>query len=118
MILTNIEIINLTEGLVTFKQDNSNILPIKIGFNIIKNIKILTPIYESIIEMRNDIIQKYANNDLIEENKLDIINAELLELGNLKNEIDINKISLNDISEVKISLDLLDKISIIIDEDI
>lgn len=118
MILTNIEIINLTEGLINLKQDNSNILSIKVGFHIIKNIKILTPIYESIIEMRNDIIQKYANNNYIEEKNLDIANAELLELANLKNEIELNKISLNDIAELKITLELLDKISCIIDEDI
>lgn len=117
MILTNIEVINLTEGLISFKQDNSNILPIKIGFNIIKNIKILTPIYESIIEMRNDIVRKYAKDNQLEEKDLDITNAELLELGNLKNEIELNKISLNDIAELKITLELLDKISYIIDED-
>lgn len=118
MVLTNIEIVNLTEGLITLRQDNSNILPIKIGFNIIKNIKILTPIYESIIEMRNDIVYKHSKDNRIEEKDLDITNAELLELGNLKNEIKLNKISLEDIAELKISLDLLDKISYIIDEDI
>lgn len=118
MILTNVEIINLTEGLINLKQDNSNVLSIKVGFNIIKNIKILTPIYESVVEMRNDIVQKYANNNHIEEKNLDIANAELLELANLKNEIELNKIALNDIAELKITLELLDKISCIIDDEI
>lgn len=115
MILTNIEIINLTEGLTALKQIDSNV-PIKVGFNIIKNIKILTPVYESIIEMRNSVVQKYAVNNSISEENLEIVNAELLELGNLKNEIDLNMVNLNDIANLFIPLDLLDKISSIIIE--
>lgn len=116
MILTNMEIINLTEGLVTLKQIDSNI-SVKVGFNIIKNIKILTPIYDSIIEMRNSIVQKYAVNNSISEENLEIVNAELLELGNLKNEINLNMINLDDIADLSITLDLLDKISNIINEE-
>ena len=110
MLMTNTEIYFLYEGLNKLRGLGIN-FPIRVGFNIVKNIKNLAKDYEAIEEARMDIIKKY---EPLEEKDIDKVNVELIELGNISNNIDLIYIKLDDIADLEIPLDILEAIAPII----
>ena len=85
MVLNNTQIFVLYETLLSLKNKTSDIT-ITAGFNIIKNIKILEPIYEAIAEARLQILLKFGtinDEDQIEvpQSKIEDANILLNELG-------------------------------------
>lgn len=117
MILTNGEIFQLYEFLYQIKQDTNIKLPIKAGFNLIKNIKTLSGIYEIISEQRMDIIKEYLNeNQEVPVDKVEEVNILLTELAEIENEVSLAYINLEDLKEINMSLNELELLSLIIKE--
>ena len=110
MKLTNGEIVTLYEGLYKLREGRSAPLPIKVGFSIIKDMKILEPIYSSITTMRNDIAQRLGtpqDNGYIEipSENVEEANREFENLSEIENQIDLDLISLSSLQNLQFSLD-------------
>lgn len=121
MKLTNNQVYGLYETLIKF-QDKNKSLPIKVGFALLQNIKILEPIYSSIDTLRQNLI--LANGTQTEDgmvnvpkDKLEEVNKELTILGNEESEVKLRKIKLQDIENLELSLEELIKIEILIEEE-
>lgn len=118
MKIINNQIFSLYDGIMKFKTKE---LPIKVGFNILRNIQTIEPIYNSIIELKDNILVKYGE---VQENgrvnipndKMEIVNKELYELGNIENDIELKIIKLSDIEDINLTVEDLEKLQIIIED--
>ena len=92
MLMTNEEIYSINSTLMeTFKQeDNSYYFSAQINFLIQKNKKAIMNAAIDIEKVRMEIINKYKdeNNNIPQEN-IEIVNKELSDLLNIKQEVDI-----------------------------
>ena len=114
MVLNNTQIFVLYETLLSLKNKTSDIT-ITAGFNIIKNIKILEPIYEAIAEARLQILLKFGTlNDEgqieIPQSKIEDANIFLNELGQVKNNVDLSILNLSDLSSLFLTLDEIESL--------
>jgi hypothetical protein len=122
MILKSYEVCNLYESLINIQQENIK-FPIKFGFILIKNTKLLAPIYESIIQVRDNTFMNYAEEDgngetIIPEDKIEAAQKELDELSEVENEVLLSTVSLKEIEEFELGLkDLEGLYPIIISEE-
>ena len=93
--LSNADIIVLYE---TLQKNYQKELSITAGFFIAKNIKILQPIYEVIIESRNQIYEKFGTLQIdgtirIPSDKIQEANEQLKQLSEINNSLDLNNAS-------------------------
>lgn len=114
MVLTNSQIYALYEVLVQLKQ-NDNQLSIRTGFNIIRNISILEPIYMTIAETRREILltdgEVTADGQVtIPQNKIYEVNNKLNELSMIENEVSLNTFNLSDLEIFSLSLADIEKL--------
>lgn len=117
MKITNNEIYALMQGLQELKSLKVT-MPIKDGFNLVKDIKILTPIVEAIDESLEEIISKYANESgAVPPESTAQANQELYELSLIENEVDLIKLSLVKIEKLELDLNLISKIAPIIEDE-
>ena len=121
MVLTNNEIYSLYEGLNKIVQNKELKIPVKTSFYILKNIKELQNAYESLMDLRKEIILKYADQDgenyTIPAEKIEAANMELTDLLIIENEVNIAKIKLSDIESLEIDLEDIGSIMMIIEEE-
>lgn len=115
MTLTNAQIYNLVEVLNKIQQQD-NKFPIKIGFYILQNIKELNNVYESINQMRQQVILKYGqpqdNGQIsLSEEALKSANEELDELGQITSEVNLKQLDIEDIEFLSLSLLDIQKLS-------
>ena len=120
MKITNSELFNLYETLIKLKMEVDTILPIRVGYNILRNIQILKPFYDSIATMRDNIAYRYGQPQpdgtvIIPPENIDKANEELYMLSNIVNEVELLTISLEDIENYGLSLNDLNNIDNIID---
>lgn len=115
MKLTNAEITTLYEGLWELRKRIQIALPIQVGFAIIQDMKILQPIYETVIEMRNHIYFEHKESTdedtqmvRIKVEDVDIVNKKLKELGDIPNELDLRRIPLPQLLSLSLTLDDID----------
>lgn len=117
MKITNNEIYALMQGLQELKSLKVT-MPIKDGFNLVKDIKILTPIVEAIDESREEIISKYANQSgAVPPESAAQANQELYELSLIENEVDLIKLPLIKVEKLELDLNLISKIAPIIEDE-
>lgn len=114
MILNNSQIYSLFEILFQIKQ-TENKLPIKVGFNIIRNIQILEPIYNAIADSRKEILLTYGvlnteGHVTIPQDKVEEVNQLLLDLSNIENDISLMKLNLSDLEYLSLTLDDIEKL--------
>ena len=117
MKLTNTEVFELYNTLIALTQDSNIKLPVRVGFLLVRDIKILTPIYESINQMRQNIVNQYSINDKNQneiENLLFLANSQLEELGKIEEDVDLFTINLKDIENLTLSLGVLNILQLII----
>ena len=125
--MTNKEVIDLYEALLAIQKNENIILPIRVGYVFLKNIKILQPIYESIMETIQTIGNKYGTLIFNEQNqpmfqidkdKIDLANQELIELNNFNNGeiLNLTYLKLQDIENISLPMNYLSAIAVLIEE--
>lgn len=106
--MTNNEIIKLYRGLDRLSQDDSLKFSVATCFLLFKNKKILTPVIESIKETRMILLKKYGTPQdggiTIPNERLPEFQKEYNELMDTENEIELNKISIEDLKDIKIDM--------------
>ena len=121
MILTNSQIFNLYEAIGQLKEIN---LPIRMSFQLIKNLKLLEPYYTSIQEVRNSVLVKYGYdgtpNFQFAQEKIEDINKELMEILEIENEVAVSQIWMVDLEKAlpQAPLTLLEALYPIIGEEV
>lgn len=126
MKLTNSQIYSYAQNFQNFNETNIS-LPIRINFYIQKNISNITNEAISIEKSRNFIIKKYGKEDpknpgtfIFDDDKIDIAQKELDELGSIEQNIKIYKIKLSELvnANLDINTDNLQAIMFMIDDDL
>ena len=111
MVLTNQQIIDLSEGLASLRNSKLKELPISVCYTLIKDIKLLEPLYESAMSMVKTIGLKYGelktDGNIVIENEENRIKAqrELDELSKIENHVDLETVNLSQIGNYFCSLD-------------
>lgn len=113
--MTNKEIFNLYEGLYELSQDRDLKFGVKISYIFAKNKNILEPFYNAIIDTRQKLLNKYGeaqeNGDWhVSKEKMDIFMSEWDSFMKIDNFVAIDKINIEELSEEKIGIDLMEKL--------
>lgn len=101
MTMTNFEIYNIAKAMSDAFQDGTQYLPVKVNFFIQKNKATLMTLAQDIDNSRIAIVQNYgtmdesANQFVVPEDKIEAANAELMDLFNIEQEVDIRKVSID-----------------------
>lgn len=120
--MTNQEIVQNYESLVSLKKDNTIFFPAQVAYAITRNLRTLQPLYEDIINHRAQIIE--ANADPIDgepgffkprEGHEETLNGEIRALYQYDNETTISKITLNDLSRLNLSIANMDALYFMVD---
>lgn len=105
MILTNNQIYTYANILAQEFNNNTQILPIKVSFYLVKNKNLLMELAQEIERSRNILLNKYGEPSedrtqyFISQENAEIAKKELNDLFELTQEVDIYKISLKAFNE-------------------
>ena len=105
MILTNNQIYTYANILAQEFNNNTQVLPIKVSFYLVKNKNLLMELAQEIERSRNILLNKYGEPSenrtqyLISQENAEIAKKELNDLFELTQEVDIYKISLKAFNE-------------------
>lgn len=105
MTMTNFEIYNIAKAMSEAFQDGSQYLPVKVNFFIQKNKATLMALAQDIDNSRIAIVQNYGtmneetNQFMVPDDKIEAANAELMDLFNIEQEVNIRKISIDTIPD-------------------
>lgn len=105
MTMTNFEIYNIAKAMADAFQDGSQYLPVKVNFFIQKNKAVLMTLAQDIDNSRIEIVKNYGTMDeesnqfIVPEDKIEAANAELMDLFNIEQEVDIRKVSIDSFPE-------------------
>lgn len=101
--MTNLEIYNTATELMEAFKDNTQKLPVKVNFFLQKNKKTLVSLAQEIEEARLDIAKKYGTLDIesgsyaVDAEYIEVAQKDLVNLFNIDQQVDIKKISYDDI---------------------
>ncbi len=101
MKMTNFEIYNIAKAMTEAFQDGTQYLPVKVNFFIQKNKATLMALAQDIDNSRVEIVKNYGimdettNQFTVPEDKIEIANAELMDLFNIEQEVDVRKVSID-----------------------
>ena len=122
--MKNQDIINCYKGLAEMRKAPMRRLPGRTCFTIIKNMKTLEPIVESIEAAYNEIVLKYAdpvdgetNSFQVREGQKENLTQELNELYNIDTEVNLTKIQLSEIAKCDCSINEMEALYLMIEED-
>ena len=122
MKLTNEQVCDSYVALSNLK-DSKKVLPIKVSYAIIRNIKLLQPIVESVDMVKLDIFGKYGTQDTNSPGSYDIppeniavVNEQLRELSSTENEVNILTIKLDALDGYELTVDEMDALYFMIEE--
>lgn len=121
--MTNKEVTNIYEGLQFIKSDTSIKFQARTTFAIVKNMKMLQPIIEAIMEARTQILKDLGTpngNDtyfIPEENRAGFL-KEMDKLDTVENEVTLQKIKWRDISSLNLSVQAMEALYPMIEEEI
>lgn len=105
MTMTNFEIYNIAKAMSDAFQDGTQYLPVKVNFFIQKNKATLMTLAQDIDNSRIEIVKNYGTMDeesnqfIVPEDKIEAANAELMDLFNIEQEVDIRKVSIDSFPE-------------------
>lgn len=121
MTITNNEVYSLFSSLYEIRQQNIK-FSAKTSFVLMKDLQALEPFYKIILEQREAVIKKYGEPSNEEgyykvspERQADA-NKELYELGVIVNEIDLNKISINELDKAELTITQIETLSAILED--
>lgn len=109
MKLNNYEVFNYAQALNTFSNNKDLYIPVKANFIIQKNLKVLAAAGENIEKARFEIIQHYGilNEEngqyIIPTEKIQEANNELSTLFEIEQELELNKIKLEDLGSIELT---------------
>ena len=122
MKLTNEQVCDSYVALSNLKN-SKKLLPIKVSYAIIRNIKLLQPIVESVDMVKLDIFSKYGTQDTNSPGSYDIppenvviVNDQLRELSATENEVNIITIKLDTLDGYELTVDEMDALYFMIEE--
>lgn len=105
MKITNEQIFNLYDTLNEIISNKDNILPVRTGFNFIKNFRVIAEARTAIDEARQRIIRVGCENPQNPTpREIENINIKLIELGAIEDDLPLILIPLDEILELKLSL--------------
>lgn len=113
--MDNKTICKVYEGLYLLSQEKELKLKPKIGFILAKDKMLLEPYYKAIKECEKKLWQQYGSYDdegnlVANKDEIEIINSSYEELMSQENNIELEKVSINDFGEENINFSLLEKI--------
>ena len=119
--MTNSEILKVYKGITDLSKKNIS-LNIKTSYILAKNRQILEPYVQIIEEKQIELYQKYGeiNEDStirVPKEKIQVMREELKTLMEIKNKVEITKITLDDLGENNIDIDTLENLMPIIIEE-
>lgn len=117
----NKEIYEIGNKFLTFFENNEKYFPARIAFIIQKNKKILIPLLEEIENSRNNILKEYGNiledgQVQIPEDKIKIVNQELEDLLNIKQNIEIITLPFEDIEKLEFTMEQMEALLFMIED--
>ena len=120
-IFTNGDLYCLTQNLIENPIKEDTYIPIKLNFYIQKNIETIISEYQRIEKHRIDIIKHYSVFDdkgqiTIPQDKVAEVNAELDALSEIKQEVDLHMLTLDDIQDLQLSTGEFKSIMFMIEE--
>ena len=119
--MTNEEILKVYKGIADLSKNNI-VLNIKTSYILAKNRQLLASYVQIIEEKKIELYQKYGtiNEDAtvtIPKENMQTLEKELKTLMEIKNKVEITKITLDDLGENKISIEILENLMPIIIEE-
>lgn len=122
--MKNEQILNLFENIENaFQNSKHKYLPSKVSFFIQKNRKVLQENVITIEKVRMDIIQNYGkisedqNRYNFDPEVIETVNKELDDLRNIEQDIQFSKIKLSDLEGIEFTLDQMEALMFMIEED-
>ena len=121
--LKNKDIYNYALKVQDFYKENSDLyLPVKSSFYIYKNFNILIDAATNIDRSRQNILERFGEKIekgqyKIPEDRQEFVNQELNDLSELTQDLDITKVKLEDLKDVKLTLKQIEAISFMIQEE-
>lgn len=122
--MINSEILSLYEGLQTIKNSGDIKFPARTTFTVVRNMKTLEPIVESLIEAKNQLLkelgipdEKDPNSFFIPENNRKKFTQQIEELDNIDNDIEFKKIKWEDIEPLNLSIQAMEALYPMIEEE-
>lgn len=113
--LTNFQIFTLTELLNKIITENkTKQMTVKLGYYLQRDFRILFERYKIIVQLQNDIREKYTNKN--NEINTEAANAELIELSNITEEIELFLLPIDLLEILELSLEEIQFLSLIITE--
>lgn len=120
-VLTNEEIYLINQKLNKSFEQSNQYLPARINFYIQKNKKIIADLASVIEEARNAIILEFGSPDedgrvTISQDKVPEANKEIYDLFSIKQEVNIDLISLESIENYSFTMDQMEALMFMIEE--
>ena len=120
-VLTNEEIYLINQKLNKSFEQSNQYLPARINFYIQKNKKIIADLASVIEEARNAIILEFGSPDeegrvIIPQDKVPEANKEIYDLFSIKQEVNIDLISLESIENYSFTMDQMEDLMFLIEE--
>lgn len=120
-LFTNGELYSLSQNLIENPIKEDTYIPIKLNFYIQKNIETIMSEYQKIEKHRINIVKHYGEFDdkgqiTIPQDKIMEVNAELDNLSEIKQEVDLHMLTLEEVQDLKLSTGELKSIMFMIDE--
>lgn len=122
MKMTNLEIYSNAQALNQAFENFNEYLPVKVNFFMQKNIKAIHALAADIEESRIEIIRKYGvlNEETNEFNvpaeSIETANAELIDLFDIEQDVNIHPISLDAFGDIKLSTDQVQALMFMIED--
>jgi hypothetical protein len=122
MKMTNLEIYSNAQALNQAFENFNEYLPVKVNFFMQKNIKAIHTLAADIEESRIEIIRKYGvlNEETNEFNvpaeSIETANAELIDLFDIEQDVNIHPISLDAFGDIKLSTEQVQALMFMIEE--
>jgi hypothetical protein len=122
MKMTNLEIYSNAQALNQAFENFNEYLPVKVNFFMQKNIKAIHALAADIEESRIEIIRKYGvlNEETNEFNvpaeSIETANAELIDLFDIEQDVNIHPISLDAFGDIKLSTEQVQALMFMIEE--
>jgi len=117
--MKNKDIVKLYETICKIIDDKEIKIGVKDSYTLIKNKHEIENSYNSIIEMRKNIILEYGEEDdgevKIPKERMEELNSKLNELNNIENEIKLFHISINGLESYNIPMEYIDGLYEILD---
>lgn len=109
--MKNKDIMAFYEGLISLKQRVELCFSAKVAYSIIRNIKILEPIYQDIVSVRTNILNEHGVESTenpgywnIKEGHNEIVQEEFRKIDELENDITLYKVTIEDLKGSQLSV--------------